>query len=72
AAPWGPGAIWISSDTGTSITIKWAEINDNEEGYRVMRTMAPGIGGEEQQALWPPIRTPSHSQSSQASSTATT
>ena len=54
AAPWGPGAIWISADSGTSITVSWADINDNESGYRVMRTTAPGISGEVQQTLTAP------------------
>jgi hypothetical protein len=62
AAPWGPGAIWISADTGTSITISWADINDNESGYRVMRTSAPGISGEVQQGPIQPPDTESFTQ----------
>jgi hypothetical protein len=59
AAPWGPGAIWLEpvSPTGcalsqcTSVRVRWAEINDNESGYRVMRTTAPGISGEIQRGV---------------------
>jgi hypothetical protein len=62
-APWGPGAIWIHADSGTSITIKWGEINDNESGYRVMRSTAPGIGGEQQQGGIQPPDTDTFTQS---------
>lgn len=33
-APWGTGAIWITGDTGGStLTLNWADINDNETSY---------------------------------------
>lgn len=37
ADPWGPGAVWISGDTGTQLTLNWADINDNETGYDVYK-----------------------------------
>jgi hypothetical protein len=60
-APWGPGAIWLEPvapancalSLCTSVRVRWAEINDNESGYRVMRTTAPGIAGEIQRNLNP-------------------
>jgi hypothetical protein len=37
-AAWGPGAVWITSDFGGStLTLNWADINDNETGYEVYK-----------------------------------
>ncbi len=37
SAPWGSGAVWISSDDGANVTIQWADLNDNETGYDVYK-----------------------------------
>jgi hypothetical protein len=38
AAAWGPGAVWITDDSGGStLTLRWADINDHETGYSVYK-----------------------------------
>ena len=46
-APWGTGAIWITGDTGGStLTLNWADINDNETSYTAYKNgvAAPSDG----------------------------
>ena len=36
-SPWGTGAIWITSDTGTTLFLNWADINDDDTGVDIYK-----------------------------------
>lgn len=50
--PWGPGAIWLTNVTDSSVVVNWADINDEESGYRVYKngTLMTSLGADAESA----------------------